>query len=68
MKTCKCCEKWDPRIENDFCPSCNALDPAGRKRKQTNMLRRERDRALDQARLDCGLRRVKGSQGGIYWE
>jgi len=34
------------------------------KRKQRNKARRQRD----QIRRDCGLVRVRGALGGVYWE
>lgn len=57
------------------CKQSGIINPAGphqgycqwctyKRKEKRNAARRDRD----QARRDCGLVRVKGNLGGIYWE
>ena len=63
MKVCKTCgEEISTRDGDNECISCEEANQ--RKRARRRKQRRERDAVM----RDCGLVKVRGALGGIYWE
>jgi len=65
MKTCeKCGIEIDTRDGENLCRACDDAAANGKTRKGA----RKQRNMYHQAMLDCGLVRVKGACGGIYYE
>lgn len=63
MKFCEeCSEEIATKDSDNLCPSCDN-DKRKDKRKSARQ-KREREAVL----RDCGLVKVRGSLGGVYWE
>lgn len=61
MKVCKiCCHEIGTREGDNKCKEC--------KRKANNKKRREAAQARHAVLESCGLTRVRGALGGIYYE
>ena len=64
MNVCTHCgEELGTKDGENLCATCDAKVANG-KRLRRNALARARHRAM----LDCGLVRVKGALGGVYYE
>jgi hypothetical protein len=48
-----------------LCESCRLED---NKRLERNRKQREHNRSIRIAHESCGLKRVRGALGGVYWE
>ena len=67
MKFCDTCGiEIDTRDGDNTCRSCEDLQD-GRK-KATLAKRRAARREREQLLRDCGLVKVRGALGGVYWE
>jgi hypothetical protein len=69
MKVCEKCEREIyTRDGENVCTDCqNAID-CDAKNKAKNARRRANAAARRAALESCGLKRVRGALGGIYWE
>ena len=70
MKVCETCgEEIDTRDGENECTGCDNTngdtnDKAKKARERAKKRRRERDEVM----RSLGLKKVKGSMGGTYWE
>ena len=66
MKFCEVCgAEIGTRDGDNRCRSCDDIEDASKaKRAKANKARRERESVL----RDCGLVKVRGALGGVYWE
>lgn len=61
MKVCnKCGVEYEGRDGNNTCPDCEK----GKGKRRASADRKARESAL----RDCGLVKVRGAMGGVYWE
>jgi DNA-directed RNA polymerase subunit M/transcription elongation factor TFIIS len=67
MKFCNVCgnEIWTKDGENT-CRSCEDLQDMDKKRALAARKRQRREREM--LLRDCGLVKVRGAMGGVYWE
>ena len=63
MKVCKVCGKeFDGRDGDNTCPDCENASKAKHARARANR------KALEDVYSSCGLVKVRGAMGGVYWE
>ena len=66
MKVCENCGiEIGGRDGDNLCATCDAAED---KKTLTNARRRSNRRARESALKSCGLVKVRGALGGIYWE
>lgn len=66
MKICECCgEEIGGEDSVNHCPACEMMEQETTKQRERRKAKR---RAREQAMRDCGLVKVRGALGGIYWE
>ena len=70
MKVCENCGiEHDGRDGETLCPKCdNCESDAALKRRRTSRRAGLNRRAREQCLRDCGLVKVRGALGGVYWE
>ena len=65
--TCKCCGEvvtiFDDERRKQFCDACSK-ERAAKSKKRAATHRQMKDQVM----RDCGLVKVRGALGGIYWE
>ena len=66
MKFCSICgEQIGTKDGENKCEACDLAEDGSKSQKlRRNAARREREQVL----RDCGLVKVKGQLGGVYWE
>lgn len=65
MKTCEDCgDSIDTRDGENKCAKCEAAAADGKRRAKAKAKRK----AMHDALVSCGLVRVRGAMGGVYYE
>jgi len=69
MKTCLNCEvEIDGKDGENLCPDCEVIQMESERKDDRAKAARIRRRELREVYASLGLKGVRGSLGGVYWE
>ena len=70
MKSCeRCGDEISTKDGENLCTACEEADElSGKARRRRNAMARARRKERDDVLASLGLKKVRGSMGGTYWE